>query len=105
MYSCEVQSQGGVVTVQLSGELSIYSASPLFQEHISGLDFSSSLLLDLSGVEEMDTAGMQIILVILARADRDGKGCEVLATSPSVDRYLDLFNLQESIPRSGLDLS
>lgn len=105
MYSCEVQSQDGVVTVLLSGELSIYSASPLFSEHVRDLDFSSSLLIDLSGVEEMDTAGMQILLMLLARADKVGKGCEVLSTSPAVDRYLDLFNLQESIPRSGLDLS
>lgn len=105
MFTCEVDIQKDLTSVSLAGELSIYSAAQLFNEHIKTLDYSNDFLVNLQGVEEIDTAGVQILLMLFRRVWHEGKTCEVTGMSASVQNYLNLFNLNEAMPVSGLQLS
>jgi anti-anti-sigma regulatory factor len=50
-------------------------------------------VLDLSGVEELDTAGVQLLLWLKQEARRGGYACTLVNHSPAVVEVLDLLKL------------
>lgn len=94
MFTFNVSAQNNHLQLVFGGELTIYSASALFNEHIKALQMEDSISLDLSEVEEIDTAGAQILLFLFAEAARQEKSCQLTAFSEAVGRYIRLFNLQ-----------
>ncbi|MDD2883762.1 MAG: STAS domain-containing protein [Dechloromonas sp.] len=77
----------------LKDDLTIYHA--LDQKHmlIDSLAGTPSLELDLSQVTEIDTAGLQLLILVKREAARHGKELAIVAHSPAVRQTLDFCNL------------
>jgi anti-anti-sigma factor len=54
----------------VDGELTIVTAAEQKQRLLGALQSSSGLRVDLAGVEEIDTAGLQVLLLARREADR-----------------------------------
>lgn len=105
MTSFEVNEQATYAEVAISGALTIYNIKSFFKDHIKTFAFNKSIILDLSNIDEIDTAGTQLLLMLTRTANDHGIGCEVSGISDSVKEYLDLFNLTDQFPLSGLILA
>lgn len=67
--------------VQVDGELTIYRANELKPELLAALNGAAQAEFDLSGVTEIDTAGVQLLL--LARREAQARGIALHLRSPS----------------------
>lgn len=73
---------GGVTQVRVDGAMTIYEAARDRQDLLAALRARVPLAVDLSGVEEIDTAGVQ--LLVLARREAARNGLAFLVTSVSL---------------------
>ncbi len=90
---------GGTVTVSVDGELTIHSAGDRKTELLQALERADRLALDLSAVGEMDTAGLQLLLLLRREAAHLGKAVEVTAVSHVVSDALAIVHLDPSLNR------
>jgi anti-anti-sigma factor len=79
--------------ILVDGELTIYSAAEDLKGLLRALDRAASLEIDLSQVSEMDTAGLQLLLLVKREADRRGKAMRLVAHSAAALGVLDAYNL------------
>lgn len=77
----------------ISQELTIYHAMDQKQQLLDALARSEALELDLSQVAEMDTAGLQLLMLAKREAGRLNKPLAIVAHSPVVRQTLDFCNL------------
>ncbi|UCV04188.1 lipid asymmetry maintenance protein MlaB [Dechloromonas denitrificans] len=77
----------------ISQELTIYHAMDLKEQFIEALADADALELDLSRVAEIDTSGLQLLLLTKREAGRQGKQLTIVAHSPAVRQTLDFCNL------------
>lgn len=84
---------GTVERLVLDSELTIYHAIPLKEQLMLALERSDTLELDLSQVSEMDTAGLQLLLLAKREAARKRKRLAIVAHNPVVRQTLDFCNL------------
>jgi len=84
----DYSGQGARVT--LSGELTIYSVAEIKSALAEAMGKASEIEVDLAGVTEVDTAGLQLMLIAKRHPD-----CQVrfVNHSPEVLRLIDLANL------------
>jgi len=80
--------------VVIEGEMNIYRAAELKDALIAGLESAGSLEVDISGVEEIDTSGLQILVLAKLEAARSEKIMSIIAKSRAVETYIDLYNLR-----------
>jgi anti-anti-sigma factor len=62
-----------VVTVQVTGELTIHAAAEQKARLVGALEQADGLRLDLAQVSELDSAGLQILLLLRREAAAAGK--------------------------------
>ncbi len=74
-------------------DLTIYHAMEQKQQLISALESADALELDLSQVAEIDTAGLQLLLLAKREAARRNIDLSIVAHSPAVRQTLDFCNL------------
>jgi anti-anti-sigma factor len=79
--------------VVIDGELSIYTVLDLKDKLLKGLSAGDKLELDLSGVGEIDGAGLQLLVMIKKEAAALGKTLNFTGHSPVVLDLLDLSGL------------
>ena len=82
--------RNGVRKVRIAGEMTIYSAAESKQELLWKLDGANQIEIDLSGVSELDSAGLQLLILLKQEAGRQGKTLRLLAHSLAV---LEVFTL------------
>ncbi|CAH0355727.1 lipid asymmetry maintenance protein MlaB [Aquabacterium sp. CECT 9606] len=77
----------------IEGEMTIYRAAELKQTLLEALNGVTSLEVDLHGVTEIDSAGIQLLM--LAKATAQSNACEVrlLNHSPAVLEVFELLDL------------
>ena len=77
----------------IEGEMTIYRAAELKQTLLNALNGVTSLELDLHGVTEIDSAGIQLLM--LAKAAGQATACEVKLVnhSPAVLEVFELLDL------------
>lgn len=80
-------------SLSLSENLTIYHALELKQRLIDALATRDELELNLSGVGEMDTAGLQLLILLKREAQRAGKCVRIVAHSQAVSSLIDFCNL------------
>lgn len=86
MYEMTINESG----VALSGELTIYTAAEVKQRFAELLLARNEIEADLSGVSEIDTAGLQLMLMLKRRPGADVR---FVHHSSAVLRLVDLANL------------
>lgn len=77
----------------IQDDLTIYKALELKDRLTAALDQGSALELDLSQVADIDTSGLQILILVKREASRLGKDVRIVAHSPAVRQTIDLCNL------------
>lgn len=79
------------ILLHLQGELNIYSVSYLKNELIDVLKNYTKIAIDLSHVDELDTAGFQLLIALKRSALERGAVCKLLGHSSKVLRLLALY--------------
>ncbi len=99
----DVQTVGGAGRVRIAGEMTIYSASDLKPQLLGALADSQELEISAAEVTEMDTAGVQLLLLAKQEASRAGKALRLVAPSPVVQDVLACYRLAADLdlPRPG----
>lgn len=78
----------------LEGELTIYGAAELQARLVASLaDAPEGLDIDLSGVSELDSAGVQLLMAARRAALATGRSVTLCAPSDAVREVFDLFDL------------
>jgi len=77
----------------LDGNLTIYEAPALKDQLLAALAGCQALELDLARVAELDTAGLQLLVLAKREAARQGKTLSLVAHSEAVRDVLDFLNM------------
>ena len=89
----DVDVNAGVCRTRLSGEVTIYQAAELRHGLGALVDSHAELEVDLSGVTELDTAGVQLLLFVKRAAAATGRCCRYVQHSEAVIEVLDALNI------------
>jgi anti-sigma B factor antagonist len=81
------------VTLRLEGEMNIYRVNEIKAQLMDALDAPSSVEVDLSGVTELDAAGLQLLMLAKREGARRDKTVRFTAHSPAVVAVVDLCSL------------
>ena len=93
MVTINVEKNNGLCKMQIVGEMTIFTAAELKKELIDNLGNCSDIEIDLSQVSEMDTAGLQLLLLIYMEGSRSNKSVRLTSFSPSVAAVFDLLSI------------
>ncbi|MDO8699342.1 MAG: STAS domain-containing protein [Rhodoferax sp.] len=88
------RKKGGLCRIALNGEMTIYAALALKDELLAPLAQCETAELDLSGVSEIDSAGLQLLIMAKAEAKAHGKTLVITGHSTVVLDILDLCDLE-----------
>jgi anti-anti-sigma factor len=80
-------------TVHLRGEMTIYQAAEQRQTLLSALEGGGPLTIDLAGVSDIDTAGIQVLMLAKKAALSAGQQLQLVAHSPAVLEVFELLRL------------
>ncbi len=89
-------ANGGAGTsalLRIEGEMTIYRALELKQALLEGLEASDALEVDLAAVTELDTAGVQVLLLAKRAARARQRELRLVAHSPQVLEVFEQLNL------------
>jgi anti-anti-sigma factor len=99
LLSIRCERRGSAYHVEPRGELDIATAEQLEQELRTAEESDAeTIVLDLSGLEFMDSTGLRVVLDINERCGGDGGRLRVIAGAPAVERLLDIVGLRGRLP-------
>lgn len=90
-----------VPTLALEGELTIQTAGDRKAALLALLERGERVAVDLSGVTEMDTAGLQLLLLLRREARLLGRVVDVVGASAAVVDTLAIVHLDASLEPAG----
>lgn len=79
--------------IAIADDMTIYNAVDQKQQLIDALLAHQELEIDLSAVAEIDTAGIQLLILLKREARRLDKRITIVAHSQAVREVVDFFNL------------
>ena len=79
--------------VSIAGTMTIYDAVEHKKYLLNAFNNSDELEIDLSGVSEMDTAGVQLLVLLKREAFKEGKQVRLVAHSAASQEVLEVYNL------------
>lgn len=79
--------------VQPCDSFTIYNAAALKHQLLEAVAGATAIELDLSLIGEMDTAGIQLLVLAKREAQRRGGTLRIVAHSPAVREVLELYNM------------
>jgi anti-sigma B factor antagonist len=77
----------------IEGELTIYTAAGLKEQLVAALAAAQPIEIDLSRVDEIDSAGLQLLILAKREAAQAGRELTLLNHSQAVMDCLDMCNL------------
>lgn len=86
-------SSSPAVRLAMTQDMTIYHALPQKTELLEALAEGRALELDLSQVSEIDTAGLQLLLLVKREASRAGKEVRLTGHSPAVRELIEFTQL------------
>jgi anti-anti-sigma factor len=81
------------VELQIEGELSIYRADELKRALIEVLQSDVRMVVNLAAVTELDTCGLQLLMLAKRSAAKLGCELQLVAHSPAVLEVFELLNV------------
>ena len=107
-FAIDVQRRQRVAIVQPRGELELATVEPLqsaldaaIAETLSaagGVAHDVRVVLDLRGLSFIDSTGVQLLVMLDQRAQRDGFQLTLLAPAPPIDRAIQISGLDRMLP-------
>ncbi|TFW22551.1 STAS domain-containing protein [Duganella callida] len=82
-----------VTRIALDGEMNIYRAADLKTTVIEALRKAPVLEIDLSGVTELDTAGLQVLMLAKQTAAAEQRALRLVRHSPAVVEIFEMLDL------------
>jgi anti-sigma B factor antagonist len=79
--------------LRIQGALTIYRAAELKETLLAALPAAGPLEVDLSGVTELDSAGLQLLMLTKITAQAQACELRLVGHSPAVLEVFDLLNL------------
>lgn len=95
-----IEASNGVCHAHVSGEMTIYHAAEMKGELLPHLDCCNEMEINLSEVSEIDTAGLQLLLLTVREAARAHKLLRFVAHSPATLEVLDLLGMASNFGAS-----
>ncbi len=83
----------GAMHLILDGPMTIYNATEIKSQLMNGMANASIVELDLSHVNEMDTAGFQLLVMAKRESQRHGHTLRIVAHSQAVRDVIDFYNM------------
>jgi anti-anti-sigma factor len=96
-FAVEAQRRDGVAIVQPRGELDLVTVEML-RAALDDIEGTERLVLDLRGLSFMDSTGLQLLVALHQRAQRDGLHLTLVAPTAPVDRAVELCGLDTQLP-------
>jgi anti-sigma B factor antagonist len=93
----EVQRRDAVAIVQPRGELDLVTVETL-RAALDGIRSTERLVVDLRGLSFMDSTGLQLLVALHQRAQREGLQLTLTAPAAPVDRAIQLCGLDKKLP-------
>lgn len=93
--SVQVEKHGAELVARVEGEFTIYRIAELKAQLSALLEQEIYLEIDLAAVEELDSAGVQLMLALQRESRRLGKMLSFSHAGAPVAQVLDLYNLGE----------
>ncbi len=88
-----VTSENDSCAIALQGDMTIYTAMQCKEEMLAPLQDCQTVAVDLSGVFEMDTSGLQILALFLNETDERNIRVRFSAVSDAVQEFLSFCGL------------
>ena len=82
-----------VLRIAIEGEMTIYRAADLKVTVLEALRKTKVLEIDLSGITELDTAGLQVLMLAKNTAAADQRELRLVNHSPAVVEIVEMLNL------------
>jgi anti-anti-sigma factor len=82
-----------IARIAIDGEMTIYRAADLKVSVLEALRKTKVLEVDLSGITELDTAGLQVLMLAKQTAIADGRELRLLQHSPAVVEIVEMLDL------------
>ena len=82
-----------VLRIAIEGEMTIYRAADLKVTVLEALRKTKVLEIDLSGITELDTAGLQVLMLAKQTAGADKRELRLLQHSPAVMEIFEMLDL------------
>ncbi|ELX12065.1 putative STAS domain-containing protein [Janthinobacterium sp. HH01] len=87
------QTGAAVARIALDGEMTIYRAADLKTTVLEALRKTQVLEIDLSGITELDTAGLQVLMLAKLTANADQRELRLLQHSPAVVEIFEMLDM------------
>lgn len=84
--------------IKVTGELTVYTAAEIGPKLLASLDKHKASALDLSGVAEFDTAGLQMLLFARRESASKGRALAFREPSPAASSALELCRVPLEAP-------
>lgn len=98
-FSMKTHQAGDTLVVEAFGELDISEAKRFEAELREALGGGPPVLLDLSGVEFIDSSGLRALILLSEEARSDGDNLRIRSSlSPAVKRLFDLSGVEDGLP-------
>ena len=88
-------SAGGLCRVIIDGDMTIYAIESLKLAFEKTFDDYHCFELNLSGVEEIDSSGIQLLLALRKELALRDKEFRIMAPSNEVDKFLDAYEIRD----------
>jgi anti-anti-sigma factor len=88
-----IEVEKDVCRIRVEGDMTIYTALDLKQELVPCLAKAEQLDLDLSQVNEMDTAGLQLLILLKRETAKRGTRLNITGHSNAATEVIDTFSM------------
>jgi len=88
-----VEDTSEAKVLRLSGELDCYSSSQLSDIHSKGLLKANRLIVDLNGIEYIDSAGLAALVRLWVEAEESKVAMTISCGNPRIRRVLEITGL------------
>lgn len=87
------QKRNNSTEIAISGELTIYCAMEVYQEHFQQIKLKEITLLKLGSITEIDTAGIQLLIMLMKIANEQKSSYQITTLGEAIADYSNLFQL------------
>jgi len=103
----KVEEKDGVLRLSFSGEMTIYTAAQIKDELIENnallVNEANNIEIDVSGVSEFDTSGLQLIMMTKRKLVSLAKKVALVGHSDAVMEAIRLYKMDEQIESDDYD--
>jgi len=88
------QKRNNSTEIIISGELTIYCAVDFYQQHLKAIKLKPLTVLYLSNIDEVDTAGVQLLIMLFKEISHQQSQCQINSISRALQDYSNIFRLE-----------